>query len=93
MRRHWQDGSAFMKLDVGCGFPGAAEDYRKRGDIGVDVKRGLADVVADAHHLPFREGVFSKVGIHTSLDHFYDPFQALCEVKRVLCQHGLLPLS
>jgi len=44
-----------LKLDIGCG-------NRKRGDVGVDIKRTpVVDVVADAHYLPFRDCSFDEV--------------------------------
>jgi SAM-dependent methyltransferase len=70
-------------LDVGCGFPNPEEPYHKRGHVGLDRKRGYADVVADAHYLPFRDSTFDLIGVHTALDHFNFPLQALREINRV----------
>jgi len=70
-------------LDVGCGFPNPEEPYHKRGHMGIDRERGYADVVADAHYLPFRDNTFDLIGVHTALDHFNFPLQTLKQINRV----------
>jgi hypothetical protein len=74
-----------MILDIACGFPNPREPYKKRGDIGIDLMRGYADIIADAHHLPFRRSIFNAVSIFSALDHFQHPRQVLLESARVLC--------
>lgn len=61
-----------------------SQPYVKRGDIGIDLVSGFADLLADAHFLPFRDSVFESAGIYTSLDHFSDPFKSLKEANRVI---------
>lgn len=41
-----------------------------------------------AEHLPLRTGTFDWVHMHSSLDHFFDPYMALKEAQRVLKPGG-----
>ena len=76
-----------MILDVGCG-------KRKRGDIGVDISRETqADIIADAHYLPFKNEVFSKVVSVVVLEHSPCPLAFLKEIYRVLKPNGILELT
>jgi len=73
-----------MILDVGCG-------KHKRGDIGVDCSRdSCADVIADAHCLPFKGNVFDKILSFTVLEHSPNPLKFLNEQFRVLKQNGTI---
>lgn len=45
---------------------------------------------ADGHNLPFSSGIFDKVTIIGSLEHFKDMDKALIEVKRVLKSAGII---
>ncbi|MEO8350349.1 MAG: class I SAM-dependent methyltransferase [Chthoniobacteraceae bacterium] len=47
-------------------------------------------VALDAHHLPFRDGVFAAVTVLEALHHFSDYHQALTEIHRVLAPGGRL---
>lgn len=66
-------------LDVGCGV--VPENCL--GDVGVDIRRGACDVLADAHNLPFKDGVFGKVYLKWVLEHLGKPDKCLKEVSRV----------
>jgi len=77
-------------LDIGCGH---AIDHVKKGKIGVDIKRGLCDVVASAYYLPFRNGCFEKVIMSHILEHLTDCAAALKEAARVLIQEGMLQIE
>ncbi len=46
------------------------------------------DVVGDAHHLPFREGVFDRVFAFNVFEHLRDPRAAAAEIFRVLKPGG-----
>jgi SAM-dependent methyltransferase len=48
------------------------------------------DVSADAHHLPFRDGVFDAVVTFNTFEHLHNPFQAAREIHRVLKPGGRL---
>lgn len=67
-------------LDVGCGH---LARHKRVGDIGIDIHRGSCDIVADAHHLPFRNGVFTTVIGYHVLEHLETPLQAVKEMNRV----------
>jgi len=76
-----------MILDVGCG-------KKKRGDIGIDYSRnGVADVIADAHHLPFRDNIFKKVISVAVLEHSFNPLNFIKEQFRVLKKNGTIELT
>jgi uncharacterized protein YbaR (Trm112 family) len=46
------------------------------------------DVVGDAHHLPFRDGVFDRVFAFNVFEHLRDPKTAAAEIFRVLKPSG-----
>lgn len=48
------------------------------------------DVSADAHRLPFRDGVFDAVVTFNTFEHLHDPIQAAHEIYRVLKPGGRL---
>lgn len=78
-------------LDVGCGHDPAT--HHRRGDVGIDLKKGLCTVVATAYYLPFREKCFEKVIMSHILEHLPDSLKALAEVARVLGPRGVLEVE
>lgn len=44
----------------------------------------LADVVGDAHRLPFHDAALDGIYIHRVLEHVTDPYQVVREISRVL---------
>jgi len=73
-------------LDVGCGD-------RPKGDVNLDLFyyakcRNL--IIAEAHRLPFRDGVVTRVYSRHSLEHFENPLEFFSEAKRVLGEGGTL---
>ncbi|HLH18789.1 MAG TPA: methyltransferase domain-containing protein [Bryobacteraceae bacterium] len=50
------------------------------------------DVVADAHRLPFRDGVFQRIECDAVLEHVRQPETVMAEMRRVLAAGGYLHL-
>ena len=68
---------AGSQLNIGCGND-------PWGDVRVDpFREGSANVIADAHYLPFRDNSFSDVRCWHVLEHCRDPRKAATEAKRV----------
>ena len=65
-----------MRLNVGCGLS-------SWGDVRVDLKRGSANILADAQHLPFKDQSFQEVHCISVLEHISSWSQALNEMLRV----------
>ena len=49
-----------------------------------------ADIVGDAHNLPFKENEFDIIIANNVIEHFYNPAKATSEMKRVLKKGGLV---
>jgi len=83
-----------MNLDVGCGHnPDTAETknwFGMKNSVAIDIRRGIADVQADAMRLPFSNGYFETVTASEILEHLDNPTQALREWRRVLKPEGKL---
>jgi SAM-dependent methyltransferase len=81
-----------LVLDVGCGY---APEHRpcKEAHIKLDLIRGKANIIADAHHLPFKSEIFSKVVMYEVIEHVHHPKQVLTEIHRVLKRDGILELT
>jgi ubiquinone/menaquinone biosynthesis C-methylase UbiE len=58
-------------LDVGCGNVPTTSiwSHTKRGTIGIDIRRGKADIIADAQALPIRDNAFEKVVSFFVIEH------------------------
>jgi len=80
-----------VSLDVGCGC--VPRLHNRRGDVGLDLHRGLCDVVGDACWLPFRDACFDKVFLYDILEHLEDPLSCLAEVRRVMKNRGEIEVS
>jgi SAM-dependent methyltransferase len=78
-------------LDLGCGErdqePVAAH-YGLRY-AGVDYTSPAANLLADAHALPFSDASFEFVFSYAVLEHLHNPYMAVSEVRRVLAPGGL----
>lgn len=80
-----------MILNVGCGGR-PTERNCWLGDVRLDRERlPPVNMVADAHHLPFRNHVFSGIVCFEVLEHLDSPVAAIREMARVLTNpHGSL---
>ncbi|MFL6248718.1 MAG: class I SAM-dependent methyltransferase, partial [Thermoanaerobaculia bacterium] len=78
-------------LDLGCGPRDQAAPAAHRGAlyVGIDYSSEQADLLADAHAIPFRDGTFDVVLSYAVLEHLYHPFLAMQEVARVLRPGGV----
>jgi SAM-dependent methyltransferase len=78
-------------LDLGCGPRDQAVPAAHCGlqYVGLDYSSPQADLLADAHAIPFRDGSFDVVLSYAVLEHLYHPFIAVQEVARVLKPGGL----
>lgn len=74
-------GCETLILDVGCGH---LSDHKRREGVGLDLEKGVCDVVGDVQHLPFRDSTFSFVYARNILEHLDKPIHALKELKRVM---------
>jgi len=73
-------------LDVGCGNV-------PKGDVNLDIHyfgKWKNFLFGDAHHLPFKNGVFDKVYSSHTVEHLENPFKFFQEAKRVLKNDGIL---
>jgi SAM-dependent methyltransferase len=86
----WLKSGAAL-LDLGCGPRdqiGPAKHYGMQY-LGVDYSSPEADILCDAHAIPFRAGTFDAVLSYAVFEHLYNPFLAAAEVGRVLRTGGI----
>lgn len=85
-------GSPGTVLDLGCGPRDQADPVLSLGHryVGIDYSNPNADLLADAHSLPFRSGSFDFVLSFAVLEHLHNPFLALNEIRRVLKPGGIM---
>jgi ubiquinone/menaquinone biosynthesis C-methylase UbiE len=78
-------------LDLGCGPKDQAKPIESVGYryVGVDYSSSLADLLADARSIPFRDSTFECVFSYAVLEHLHSPFLAIRKIERVLSPNGL----
>jgi SAM-dependent methyltransferase len=78
-------------LDLGCGprDQAVAAEHEGAAYVGIDYSSERADLLADGHAIPFRDGTFDVVLSYAVLEHLYHPFLAVQEVARVLRPGGV----
>lgn len=79
-------------LDLGCGNTRhkalcTSKNYRY---IGLDYDSAEADVLGDAHALPFEDKTFDLIFSRSVIEHLRHPLVAMREAYRVLKPHGVL---
>lgn len=77
-------------LDLGCGPRDQAPPLEYLGFkyVGVDYSNSAADLLVDAHSLPFADSTFDCVFSYAVFEHLHNPFVAFSEVVRVLKPRG-----
>jgi SAM-dependent methyltransferase len=78
-------------LDLGCGPRDQARPIESAGFkyLGVDYSSTSADLLADAHSMPFRANSFDCVFCYAVLEHLHSPVVAIREIERVLSAGGI----
>ena len=94
-------GSAVLEVGAGAGRFSIALKERGFSVLATDLSHGMLrrlsqrcsdipTVVADAHHLPFRDGIFDSVFSSDVLEHLPNPSQAIKEQTRVCRSKGTI---
>ena len=78
-------------FDLGCGPRDQAAPAAHYGleYVGADFDSPAADLLADAHAIPFRAGTFDAVLAYAVLEHLYNPFLAISDIARILKRGGI----
>ena len=80
-------------LDIGCGGSPYAQWFPNRVALDIVPSPEVA-IIADVHNLSvIVDGTFDNVLCTEALEHFYNPFLAIQEIKRILKTGGRLILS
>ena len=89
LKTHSSGGGRF--LDLGCGPRDQAEPaiYLGYDYVGIDFENDSADLLADAHVIPFKNNSFNCILAYAVFEHLHNPFIAIQEVERVLKPGGL----
>ena len=84
-------GSKGLVLDLGCGPRDQAIPVHYMGYqyVGVDYSNQKADILADAHAIPFKDKTFDCVLSYAVLEHLHNPFICVSEIERVLRPGGV----
>lgn len=82
-------------LVIGSGTKGSGTELLWENDkidiTGIDIyPSNTTTYIADAHYLPFKDGVFDGVWIQAVLEHVADPHKVVEEIKRVLKNDGMV---
>ena len=78
-------------LDLGCGPRDQAKPMESVGYqyLGVDYSSPSADLLVDAHAMPFCDNSFECVFCYAVLEHLHSPVLAIREIERILRPGGV----
>lgn len=79
-------------LDIGASGNDHREYFPNRTTLDIDASKN-ADVVGDAHNLPFKDASFEVVVCSEMLEHADDPRRVISEIGRVLKPGGRVILT
>lgn len=79
-------------LDIGSGGSRYGKFFPNRLTVDIDPAR-KPEIVADAHHLPFKDGEFNMILCTEVLEHVKNPQQVINELSRVLSSEGTCILT
>lgn len=65
------------------------DQAKKYITMDIDPNSG-ADIIGDAHELPFKDSEIDIIIANNVIEHFYNPTQAIAEMQRVLKKNGIL---
>lgn len=87
-----QPGSRVLVVGGATVGKGTERLYESSLDvIGIDIYRSeIVQVLADAHQIPFADGVFDAVVVQAVLEHVLDPNLVVAEIWRVLKPNGFV---
>lgn len=87
---HYLKDSAKV-FDLGCGPRDQAGPIEHLGHhyVGADYSNPAADMLADAHAIPFKDETFDCVFSYAVLEHLHNPFVGIAEIERVLKPGGI----
>jgi len=80
-----------LVLDIACGFNIYKPFFKQH--IGLDLKNKKADIIADAHRLPFRDNIFKTIVLFDIIEHSTKYGLIFEEAKRVAKNHAKYLLS
>ena len=99
IKKDFENQKSIKVLDLGCGnkpYESLVINYLKNVKyIGIDYYNENADIKLDLNKdkLPFKDNEIDFIICTEVLEHLYDPFHCIKEMKRVLKQGGFIFLS
>lgn len=76
--------------EIGVGIDKLYEKFGEKILVLDIYDSGNVDILADAHSIPFRDGIFDVVIIQAVLEHVLNPQMVIAEVSRILRTEGIV---